>query len=285
MLRLIILSLVSLIFVSPCWAFTGAPKDDANCQGAWLFLEGSGTEVVDSSQNSHTGTFKGAGEPAWAAISGTGAPSYATYMVDFGEDGTADEQIDTTSEELKTANNITIVLWFKTDSTSYTRSLVWQGWQGSNMWGDPNGTDPEMHLGFGYWTGAQLNDYVHMFMGKENDIADVISKATAFSDTTEWHHLAAVFSDLAGTPTGELFLDGVSQGTEAGTAAEMDRSSWDIPFRIGRPDVADRYFDGKMTEVAIFDRALNQTEIQEIIDYGLAPVVAARPQLISITEN
>lgn len=38
---------------------------DANTIGLWLCQEGSGTTLTDASSNTHNGTFKGSGEPAW----------------------------------------------------------------------------------------------------------------------------------------------------------------------------------------------------------------------------
>ena len=61
MKKLLLVILMLLISVN-CYAFTGAPIDDANCLGAWLFTDtdydsGSGTTVADHSGEGNTGTF------------------------------------------------------------------------------------------------------------------------------------------------------------------------------------------------------------------------------------
>ena len=56
--------LIFFLFCNTAWAVD--LTQDANCVGAWLFKEGSGESVADDSANSNSGTFLGAGEPAWA---------------------------------------------------------------------------------------------------------------------------------------------------------------------------------------------------------------------------
>ena len=70
---------------------------------------------------------------------------------------------------------------------------------------------------------------------------------TSFTDTTSWHHIVMTYN---GT-TLEMYLDGVSQGTATGVYTNS-AANW----LIGKWNAGSNYFDGKIDEVAIFNRAL-----------------------------
>ena len=61
-----------------------------------------------------------------------------------------DDYIQTSSNELQTANDFTISLWFKADATNFGHHLLWQGYNTAQGWGQPS--DPlqqEMHISMG----------------------------------------------------------------------------------------------------------------------------------------
>ena len=68
--------------------------------------------------------------------------------------------------------------------------------------------------------------------------------------------------DVDGSPTAELFLDGVSVGTDSTTS--ISRAGFDTNFRIGRSGVADREMTGDIAQVRIYTRALSPPQIWEI---------------------
>jgi hypothetical protein len=80
----------------------------------------------------------------------------------------------------------------------------------------------------------------------------------------------------AGTsPSAELFLNGVSQGTDTGT--QTNRTAWDTNLRIGRPGAIQRYFDGVIDEVRISNisrsagwiKASYESGRDDLLDFGL----------------
>ncbi|MFH1046421.1 MAG: LamG-like jellyroll fold domain-containing protein, partial [Candidatus Omnitrophota bacterium] len=167
--------------------------------------------------------------------------------IDF--DGT-DDYIQTTSAELKTANNFTVTAWFNVDATDYAHHIIWEGDGAGNGFG----TQAEMHLCIGeYYSGAGNNDRLCFFLGDRDETADAgsLQVATAFSDTTNWHFAVATVSNLDTSPAAELFLDGASVETDTGTLARTTRTSWNTNLRIGRVGTAQRYFDGIIDEVRI----------------------------------
>ena len=80
-----------------------------DCRASWLFKEGSGGTVADSSQNSFTGTFKTVGEPLWSDDVPRG---YTNSSVDF--DG-VDDYIEC-GDVTDLTGDFTIILVFKPDS-------------------------------------------------------------------------------------------------------------------------------------------------------------------------
>lgn len=171
------------------------------------------------------------------------------------------EYVQTTSDLMQTLDDMTIALWFKTDTTTNPHHMIWQGPAADNGWGEPLGPiHNEMHVTIGRF---DTNDVVGFFYGETDELAGSCEVLTAFTDTSAWHHVAVTFSNASGpTVTGELFLDGVSMGSDTGT--QVGRSNWDTNIRLGRPGQADRYFDGQLDDVRIYNRVLADAEIEAL---------------------
>lgn len=235
-----------------------SPDDvwDSDFKGVWHLHD----DFLDSTSNGNDGTNNGS--------------STATGVIADGQDfdGTND-YIQTTSDELETADDMTISLWFNADDTSYAHHLVWQGDADGNGWGETS-PEQEMHLTLGSNDGSPVDDRVSAFLG-DTDIgndSDVLQVDTAFTDTSNSHHLVAVIQNLGSSPEIELFLDGVSVGTDTGTTTRTSRSNWDTDLRFGRPGLSTRYLDGLLDEVRISTIARDEdwivTECNTVDDPG-----------------
>ena len=109
LLRLTALSLL-VLSTNNLWAIDYT--QDANCQVAYLMLEGSGTSVADSSQNSNTlDDFKANGEPAWGSTTPNPPDTYVPYYLEY--DGDNDYAIadNHTSFEFAPTESFTILAW------------------------------------------------------------------------------------------------------------------------------------------------------------------------------
>jgi len=75
-----------------------------------------------------------------------------------------------------------------------------------------------------------------------------------------WHHLVGVYDGS----NSEIYVDGTSQGTSPKTGALLE-NSW--PVYIGENPGMGRPFEGRIDEVIIWNRALNDTEVSDVNTY------------------
>jgi hypothetical protein len=90
----------------------------------------------------------------------------------------------------------------------------------------------------------------------EKHVAFDLASLPAF-DLTEWHHYAGTYD--ADTGLAKIYIDGSLEETLAlspGSLEETTDSLW-----IGRDSTKERYFEGAIDEVRVYDYALNAAEI------------------------
>lgn len=210
---------------------------DPNLVSWWKFDEGSGSTAHDSA-GSNNGTL--VNNPTWTTGQIGGALSF---------DGIND-YVSLSSFTVST-NNGTIALWFKT-SADFSANYGGQGnliSQDSQYYGylavSGNGTAP-----YGIYGENNLND--DYFVG----VANVASAGV-------WNHVAACFSNKTVT----TYLNGVPIDTRSVTssALTLDRIG-------GRTQV---FFNGKIDDVRIYNRALSAGEILQLYMEGLGSIASA----------
>ena len=93
--------------------------------------------------------------------------------------------------------------------------------------------------------------------------------------TAGWYHITATF-DPSSMPRSKIYVNAVNVA-DSGTGVINDVALNDYNLRIGASYLTDTYpglgndrFNGLIDEVEIFDRALTQTEIQDIYNAGAA---------------
>ena len=256
--------------------FSATVAGAADLVAYWTLDDGSGTNAVDS-----IGGFDGTlqGDPMWEANGKVGGA--------LALDGDGDYVQTTLMNELHTAENFTIAAWFKTNVTAEGQQhLLWIGDVAGNGWG----AQAELHIGinhFGY------SNKVNAFFGSGADTdgfsINIVSKED-FADTSDWHHLAFAVKNASGPiVTGKLFLDGVwmeplVEGFESGgvpfpttdsTENPPDRATWNTELRIGSPGAAQRYFDGMVDDVTIWNGALEEGDVKSLMTGG--PTTSVKP--------
>jgi hypothetical protein len=80
-----------------------------------------------------------------------------------------------------------------------------------------------------------------------------------------WHHIAVVLEDDGSPDISEavLYVDGNPE-TISASADEPVQTGSEQNVRVGMYFIAERYFNGLIDEVRIYDRALSETEIQDL---------------------
>ena len=220
--------------ISNCFAVDYT--QDADCLGSWLINEGEGTTIGDSTA-SNTGTFKGAGEPAWYD---TVLPAaYTSWSIFF--DGSNDYSNFASSLDADT-DKLSIVCWLYYDSVNTTVHMVSQ------------------HNDFAI-AGGSGNHTVRMLINNSWSGEYSVSSSA-------WVHVAGVYDGVDMT----IFVDGVEQASptaKTGTLTTGDN------FLLGNYTGGGYAFHGKIAEVAVFKRALSDAEVNDIMDNGLEGGAAA----------
>ncbi len=263
--RLTVLSLLVLLAHNPCWAFTGDPVDDPNCQGAWL-MEDDGNET-DESGNGNPMIETGGDIPQDADR------KFGDWSRDFEADDTEYlTHADGLSTDIFGADQkISLVCWEKTETAQSFGTLINKGTLGTG--------DMQYSL-------ARRGATDIMRCTVNADAYTCEGAATDWDDGS-WHHAAMVYNDI----DVRLYQDGVLDENAPVNPDAYTTGSIDTPnaVQIGLGEFGggpSGYWDGLLDDAAIFDDDLSSTEVNDIMDNGLKRiVVAARPQLISIMEN
>jgi len=216
---------------------------DLDCVSAYLMLEGSGTALDNAQGNSALdGVFKGSGEPAWDTtdvafhISGS-APNSLVF------DG-SDDYVDCNDADASTS--FSIVAWGYKHTTGQQTILG------------------KCDSGFG------SADYYFRINGASGYKGSVWLEVTVPDvELNVWHHHALTWAGHGGYLI--YWLDGVNT-VQSVTIYNDEPVVTDYDCRIGEPgEYNGQYWNGGITEVALFSDALTSTEINEIYDYGLKP--------------
>ncbi len=203
----------------------------AELVGWWKMDDEGAGMAMDSSGNNRHGTFRGdayltaglVGE----AVALDGAGDYVEIVGWTGILGTASRSV---------------TAWVKTSLTG-TGAIV--GW-------GPNGSGTRM--------GFRINDSRLRF----EHHAGNIQGNTPLTDG-EWHHVAVTIAESAAVNNNDikLWLDGKEDQQTVNDPDAVNTTSG-ANVRIGsRPSQNDRFFNGLIDDVRIFDRELTQAEIQE----------------------
>ncbi|HUV40356.1 MAG TPA: LamG domain-containing protein, partial [Sedimentisphaerales bacterium] len=212
---------------------------DPNLEAWWKFDETSGTSASDSSGNSHTGTLQNGA----SFTSG-----YLNNAVNF--DGSNDRVACGTWNV--TGSAITICCWFKADTftgTYYDGRLVAKATstaEADHTWmlsGIKEGTSNK-RLRFRLKTGGTTSTLI---------------ATSGNMSTGTWYHGAAVYNGS----TMKLYLNGSEVGSSSKSGSITTSSAG---IAIGQnPDGAGTVpWDGLIDDVRIYDRALSQSELEDL---------------------
>ncbi|HEC03326.1 MAG TPA: LamG domain-containing protein, partial [Phycisphaerales bacterium] len=223
------------------WGFTTVADiavGDPDLVGWWTLDEGQGASAVDWSGHDGHGSF--VGDPQWAdgyqgsALEFDGGGQYVDCGDDTGAGVTAD---------------FTIAAWCQ----------MTPGNSGQYM-----GIGGRLAVSGGIYTGFGLVRHsTNVFRLWVGDDTDDLAKSGVSSDSlytdTEWHHVAGVHEGRANS----LYVDGVKQA--GSTMIDLVPSTQF--FHIGKQyaNTDERYWNGKIDDVRLYNKALTDAQIAELM--------------------
>jgi len=222
--------------------------------GLWLFDETEGDVAIDSSENGHDGVITGGPERVTGKFGNALKFDGSNDFVGCGNDPAFNLDI------------FTVAFWANMPAT--------QGWNHMVSRGSHVGAGVPGSVNWGVMVYSAESQFLYEIF---EDI-EWIGISTDISLGT-WHHVVATYD--GDQDKMELFIDGVSKGSNLGAAVELDESRH---FRIGGISTAgatpENYFNGSIDEVAYFDTVLGMEDIQDIMNNGLEEmldIVAVSP--------
>ena len=212
--------------------------------GIWLFEEGSGNVVSDSSENGNDGEIIGKAD--WVegrfgeAISLPGTVGNYIRIPD--------------SPTLNPDRQISMMMWVRPDASSYVTLQ-------SRLFSKHN---PGSDYGF-----QMLNGGTFTLMVWTPAFAQVVSKAVLSAD--EWQHVAGTYDGR------EMTLIVYHNAEKVGEVVGGDGGAADTaePLLLGTMGDQMHWYAGVMDDAAMFDTALTADEIAEIYQLGLKHAVLA----------
>jgi hypothetical protein len=223
-------------YTGDVWSFmTGPDVTDPALLGWWKFDEGQGNLAYDWSGHSNHGTLVGG--PQWVAGNIEGALEL---------DG-IDDYVDLNDpQRLQVTGNITLAAWIRSAAVGGERNIIAKGYVF-----DPHGEVRLQLNGNSYNVGSLDSEGQHEVFGDG-----------ANTDIGQWVHVAGTYD---GT-NWNIYRNGQLLNTaEDAVGAVPVAVGWSIGSRGG--DMIDQLFEGQIDDVRIYNRALTEAEIKEIMSY------------------
>jgi len=216
--------------------------------GMWLFEEGTGTVVGDSSPEKNHGTIKG--DLVW------GPGKFGDGLV---FDGVADNYVEIPdSDSLDMKENISIVFWFKT-----TKAMA-----EATRWADRQ--VPVCKHYEEYEIGIYDSGFIHTYTGKDGGYDEGIMVSIAETvdpefELNKWYHLAWTLDGK----TEKVYVNGILIG-EPYEKENVGTKQGDHTLEIGRRSGGGLPFSGTIDDVGIYNVTLDAAAVKEIVENGLA---------------
>lgn len=211
--------------------------------GAWLMDDGNGKTVTDSSNNGLDGKVA-QGNPKWVKGKFGGALEFGgADMVTVDDDAALD------------LKSFTLAAWVNIPKISGPWQII-ASKENRNPTGRNYGTFAHTTTGvvhYSFTTGGW----------KSFDAKTVITDG-------KWHHIVATYAK----PDFKLYVDGK---VDAQTAPNTDPDNHDNFLFIGGCNIGNYWMSGTIDEVVLYDRALSDAEINELMDKGITDALDVKP--------
>ena len=237
------------------WSFTTLPEipiTDPSLLAWWTLDEGSGTNVLDWSGHGHHGTL--VGDTHWVG-------GYGNAALEF--DGNGDYVDFGTPADLYLSDNYTYCAWFKVGQNirgnSGPQYILCVGSRSDLVFGVEDGVGVDGDLSLHYYD--TVPGFNAVGAGKIDWLSD------------EWHMVVGT-RDAAGH---KIYLDGELKNSDMNTNSDNFAGATTRLISIGaRGWTGHQYYTGVIDDVRIYDRALTETEIANLLRGD--PMQASNPE-------
>jgi hypothetical protein len=229
---------------------------DANIVSWWYLDESSGTRYDGSGNNNLTDTNANVASfsTTGASVKEGAAAADFENLPDVGNDAHL-SIAHGTQTGLDITGNLTIMAWFRLESTGDTQDIVAKDGATGNE---------GYHLRY---NGNGWVDFILSHDGTNN--TTVIGSTTVTAGT--WYHATGVYDGS----TMKLYINGESDASPVSYNSGIFSNT--APFTIGCRNGNAQFFDGQIDEVAVFNRPLTADEVKDIYEKGLNGVTRMRP--------
>ncbi len=226
--------------------------------GYWKFDDGAGQTTDDLSDQNNDGT-RGASstaasdDPTW-----TSGKAGLGGALDFDDSNDLVNVPDAASLDFTASADFTIAGWFNRD-TATTLDTILAKRVGLIA----------ARVGYAVYI-DDVNDKLYLEVSDGTDEYELASTLTF--TTTGWNHFVVVWDDDSAANS-EIYINGVADNaTDTGTIGNIDDLSNASALAIGSLSVIDgaggNFFDGKVDEPRVYNRALSAAEIRYLYNYG-----------------
>jgi len=207
--------------------------------------DGTSGEVIDASDNGRNGTAQGGANTALARPAKSGDPGTCRYGIFDGSDDYV-----TVSNLSNTLNSTaTLTFWVRTIQSGSSTAYQSPGITGVE---EAGGTDD---IFWGWIDGSG-----RIGVSVANDFDAEQKSTTAINDGT-WHHVALT-RDASGGET-RVYVDGTLESTGS-TPTGTIGNAFESIGRIEDTGGSAEYFRGDIDEVRIYDRVLDESDVQAV---------------------
>lgn len=199
--------------------------------GAWLMDDNTGETVRDSSDNKLHGKFA-RGNPQWV-------PGNFGKALKFG----GAEMVTVPHNDLLNLSSFTIAAWINSPNTTGIWHII-----ASKELRNPTGRNYGI---FGHLNNGSIHYSFTSGGWKSFDAPTNVTDGT-------WHHVAAAYAK----PDFKLYVDGKLDSQNSPNADPESNSN---PLYIGGCDIGKYWMTGSIDEVVLYNRALDENEINELM--------------------
>lgn len=218
----------------------GTGRLDSGLVSYWKLDENTGTSTADASTNAGTGTL-------------TNGPTWTTGQIGSGVDfdGTNDYIIATANNPaLASLTKTSVSFWMKPQSSGY------QGGIFRSIVSDGGGNGPftsGFEVSGDSWSGSQT-----IRLAVDGSTGDMMARSTTALTLDTWVHVVVVWDGTLTAANTKFYINGALDPTVATQNGSGSYGASDGSATIG---LAEKYFDGMLDEIRIYDRMLSADEV------------------------